>query len=294
MNLLDELKYRFKYSDPVVKLIIINTFVFLTCVFIHLFLWLFNGSAAQDNFLYNALALPSSANKALSHVWTTVTYQFTHFKLFHFLFNMIVLHLAGAIFMDYFKKKELWTVYILGGLSAGLLYIMGASFLPGLRNLGESHLLGASASVMAVLFAATTYAPNVRLTLFRLFEIKLIWFSLFFLLIDLVSMPISNSGGHIAHIGGVIVGWMYAWYRKNKYQFKVESVHKETKVNSRHLKVEMNENRKTTSASVNSTTNVNRVPTQEEVDAILDKISQSGYDRLSKEEKEILFKASQE
>jgi hypothetical protein len=146
---------------------------------------------------------------------------------------------------------------------------------------------------MAILFAATTYAPHIRLTLFGVIEIKLIWFALFFLLVDLVSIPESNAGGHIAHIGGVVFGWLYAWYKKNSYQYglfekKVTMTTKKT-----HLKVEINEN-KSRKSNLSSHDKSNRVPTQEEVDAILDKISKSGYDRLSKEEKDILFKASQE
>lgn len=294
MNFLNELKYRIKYSDPVMKLILVNSVLFVFIIFFNVVLWMLKGDVSNSMLLKSTLALPANFIQFLSRPWTVITYQFTHFKLFHIIFNLIVLHLAGTVFLDFFKKKELWRVYILGGVTAGLLFVLGANFLPGFKGQSNIFLMGASASVLAVLFAATTYAPNVRITLFGVFEIKLLWFSLFFLLLALVSVVESNSGGHIAHIGGVLFGWLYAWYKKNSHQLNLFDKSLETKPRRGHLKVEINENKYKKNSVKNTSDISNRPPTQEEVDAILDKISKTGYDRLSKEEKDILFKASQE
>lgn len=289
---MNEWRYRFRYSDPVIKLILVNAVVFIFCVVFNLFAWMFKGDVWAEG-LRNFLSLPASWSALLTKPWTLVTYQFTHFKLFHILFNMLVLNMAGTIFMDFFKKKEVWRVYILGGVVAAFLFILSTQFLPVFEGRTDFYLIGASASVMAILFAATTYAPHIRLTLFGVIEIKLIWFALFFLLIDLVSIPESNAGGHIAHIGGVIFGWLYAWYRKNNYAYTFFEKKPKVSAKKTHLKVEINQ-QSTRHSGVQSKDKSNRMPTQEEIDAILDKISKSGYDRLSKEEKDILFKASQE
>lgn len=292
MNLLNEWRYRLKYSNPVNKLILVNAAVFLVYIIFNLFAWGVNNQSVPEG-IRSFLSFPSEWSAILARPWTIITYQFTHFKLFHVLFNMIILNMAGTIFMDFFKKQDLYKVYLMGGALAALLFALMSNVLPVFANQKGFYLMGASASVMAILFAATTYAPNIRLTLFGLFEIKLVWFALFFLLIDLVSIPDSNAGGHIAHIGGVILGWFYAWYKKNEYQFRILDKNLVKSSKRSHLKVEINESR-IHKSNVSSNENSNRVPTQEEVDAVLDKISKSGYNRLSKEEKDILFKASQE
>lgn len=294
MNLYNEMKYRFLYASPVLKLILVNSAVFILSVLFTLFLWLFKGNR---DVLESILALPSDGALFLRKPWTIITYQFTHFGIFHVFFNMIVLNMAGNIFMDFFKKSEVWKVYILGGTLAGLIFALSANYIPALKGGGVHVLIGASASVMALVFAAATYAPNIKLHLFGAIEIKLIWFALFFLLIDLVSIPQSNAGGHISHLGGALFGWLYAYYKKGKIQFKLFEPVIKTNYGGKPLKVEINEQNKHQSGkNVKSRDErtVNRAPTQEEVDAILDKISKSGYDRLSKEEKDILFKASQE
>lgn len=286
MTILNEWKYKYLYASPVMKLIILNVAVFIVAALVNLVLWAIRGNTA---FMMYVLSLPSDMMGFLLRPWTIITYQFTQFGIFHILFNMLVLNMAGHIFMDFFKKKEVWRVYILGGVMAGIIFALCSNFIPALQT-GTTHLLyGASASVMAIVFAAAAYAPNIRLYLFGSVQIKLIWFALFFLLVDLVSIPDSNAGGHLSHLGGALFGYLYALYKKGSFSVPKFVAPSAGKV--KHMKVEVNHSLKHKQAN---SRDAGRVPTQEEVDAILDKISRSGYDRLTKEEKDILFKASQD
>lgn len=286
MTILNDWKYKYQYASPVMKLIILNVAVFVVAALINLVLWAIRGNTY---FLTSILSLPSDLSGFLYRPWTIITYQFTHFGIFHILFNMLVLNMAGHVFMDFFKKHEVWRVYILGGVLAGIIFALSANSIPALQTSSGHLLYGASASVMAIIFAAAAYAPNIRLYLFGSIQIKLIWFALFFVLVDLVSIPDNNAGGHISHLGGALFGYLYALYKKGTLtvpKFVAPSARK-----SKHMKVEVNYSVKNNQANKRDH---GSTPTQEEVDAILDKISKSGYDRLTKEEKDILFKASQD
>jgi len=288
MNILNEIKYRFLYASPVIRLIVVNIVFFLLTSFFDVFYFMFN-HVRDVSLPY--IALPAHFHYVLLKPWTLLTYQFSHSGLFHIVFNMLILYVMGGIFLDYFKKKDVWKVYIFGGTIAGLFFILSNAFIPALRN-QSAVLLGASGGVMAILFATASYAPNVRLHLFGVFPVKLIWIALGYLVIDLLSIPGSNSGGHIAHLGGAAFGWIFANFRKGKIRLFEPAV--ENTVRGRQMRVEVNQTVHYNKVQKNNQVHSTGTPTQEEVDAILDKISKSGYERLSKEEKDILFKASQD
>lgn len=292
MNLLNEAKYRFNVANPITRLIYINGAIFVSLVLIQLFLWMFQTSSQA---VLSLMALPAGLNDLLLKPWTIITYQFTHMGLFHFIFNMMFLYVGGNIFMDFFRKKDVWKVYIWGGVSAAALFIVSSYLIPAMSNRGGATLHGASGSVMAILLAATIYAPNIILNVFGIFPVKLKWITTFFILVDLINIPLSNSGGHIAHIGGALFGCFFALHQKGQISFKLfEPVIKMNPKPKHKFKVEMNQGVGKKTNSTSSYNPSNQTPTQEEIDAILDKISKTGYDRLSKEEKDILFKASQE
>jgi len=288
MNNFSELKYRFNYASPTLQLIFINAGVFIFASLFNLIVFLFLG---VKKFLSPSLSLPSAWSDIFIKPWTILTYQFSHFGVFHFAFNMLVLYFAGNIFSDFFKKKDAFKVYVWGGIVAALLFVLASNYIPVFK--GNSYtLIGASGSVMAILFAATVYAPNIKVYLFGVFQVKLKWIALAYILMDLISISESNAGGHIAHIGGAIFGCCFALFRQGKLQVQIPMSKSESKYNSRKLKVE--HTRGNSGPIKSSQASKKRNPSQEEVDAILDKISKSGYDRLSSEEKDILFKASQE
>lgn len=293
MNSFQMLIYRFKYANPILKLIYINTLVFALSLIVNLVSFLFFKEKGIAN-LY--LSMPSNFYLLGKQFWSLITYQFAHHGVFHFAFNMLTLYFIGAIFQDFYQKKEVYKVYLLGGLSAALLFWVSMNLLPAFK--GQSHLLiGASGSVMAILFASAVYAPNIQLRLFGLFNIKLIWIALAYFVIDLFTISESAySGGNIAHIGGALFGVMYAYYKKGVLQFKLFQPMinvKKANVPNRKVKITYqreNNNNKTSVSNYQSNTQ----PSQEIIDAILDKISKTGYDKLTKEEKDILFKASQD
>lgn len=290
MNLWQELKYKFQYATPVVRLIIVNSVVFVLLMLIDLFAFLF---FKTRNLSDPYIALPSDVNTLLQKPWTIITFQFSHHRLFHFAFNMITLYAVGHIFMDFFKKKDVWKVFIFGGTVAGLFFVLCNNVIPVFKGT-PGTLIGASGGVLAILFAATAYAPNIRLNLFGVFAVKLVWIALGYLVLDLLSIQESNAGGHIAHIGGAVFGWLFATYRKGSMQFRIFEPTVKTNVNARKFRVEVRQTQTYNKTQKNNYINTSKAPTQEEIDAILDKISKSGYDRLSKEEKDILFKASQD
>lgn len=290
MNLWQELKYKFQYATPVVRLIIINSIVFVLLMLTDLFAFLFfKTKSLTDPYV----ALPSDLSTLLQRPWTVITFQFSHHRLLHFAFNMLTLYAVGHIFMDFFRKKDVWKVFIFGGTVAGLFFVLCNNVIPAFEGM-PGTLIGASGGVLAILFAATAYAPNIRLNLFGVFAVKLIWIALGYLVLDLLSIQESNAGGHIAHIGGAIFGWLFATYRKGNMQFRIFEPTVKTNVNARKFRVEVRQTQTYNKTQKNNYVNTSKAPTQEEIDAILDKISKSGYDRLSKEEKDILFKASQD
>lgn len=289
MNGLKEYIDRFKYSTPTTKLIVVNTALFVLIAVFRLVTFI--GGFRTNSAVSDYLGLSSDLGTFVTRPWTIITYQFTHLGLFHFFANMLILNMAGTIFSDFFKKSDVWRVYIWGGLMAGLLYFVTSNTVPALSSGGSYNLIGASGAVMAILFAATIYAPNIQLTLFGVIPVKLKWLALIMLLIDVIAIPQeSNAGGHFAHIGGALYGCLFALYRKGRIKFSLFAPvirSRETRVNMRVEAGGINSSRKKERSSKDA-------PTQEEIDAILDKISSSGYERLSKEEKDILFKASQE
>ncbi len=289
MNLVEDLKYQFRYGSPIIRLIFINVVVFVLLGLISLCLFLFK---IKSNYAEDYLALHSSMHY-LSHVpWTLFTYQFLHVGPMHLLFNMLMLYFTGNIFTDFFRKNDVWRVYLWGGFIGGVLYLGSNALFPVFEG-NLSTLVGASGCIMAILFATSTYAPNLKVALFGIIQIKLIWLSLLFLFLDLISIPGSNSGGHLAHIGGAFFGFLFAKYRQGKIHFNfLESV-TDKKPDERKFKVKV-KTYQTSEKSYNTGHTKSGKPSQEDIDIILDKISKNGYDKLSKQEKEILFKASQE
>jgi membrane associated rhomboid family serine protease len=288
MSNFTELKYKFKYTSPINQLIIVNAVFFVISLLSNLFSFLFLNIKGIS---YQFLSLPSQLPLLLKSPWTILTYQFSHSGLFHFAFNMLILYFIGVIFQDFYKKKETYKVYLLGGLSAAALFVLTSQFIPAFK--GQNHfLIGASGSVMAILFATVVYAPNIIIYLFGVFRVKLVWIAIAYFVIDLYSIPKSNAGGHIAHIGGALFGLLYAFYRKGNLQFKLFQpviVQPKAKMKTTYSQKEYVKTNYSPKEKNNSTK-----PTQEMIDAILDKISKSGYEKLSKEEKDILFKASQD
>lgn len=259
------------------RLILANTLVYAVILLAKLFFFLQN---SPDQIIY-WIGLPAATDNLAHKPYSVLTYMFSHENFFHYFFNMISLYFAGIIFMNYLDGKRLLWVYLAGGLAGAAFYVFSFNYFPVFSSkLDLSYAIGASASVMAILLAAVAYRPDASLQFFLLGNMKLKYIALIFIAIDILSIPGNNSGGHIAHLGGAFVGAIAGYTYRKKFAFPKLKFGKRKK-----MRVKVN-NRPPNDDEYRA----QRAKNQQRMDAILDKISKSGYDNLSREEKEFLFK----
>lgn len=291
MGILDNIKNRFKQKDLLIQLIVVNVVVFILFVLLGIVSKLFKLDAIN---LLPFMGVSSDLQLLAMRPWTVFTYMFTHLGFMHILFNMLMLYWFGQLFLSYFNAKNLGSLYILGGLSGALLYIASFNVIPYYIDMNNPIMIGASASVMAIIFAAAFYRPNAEVSLFMVFRVKIVYVAIFLFVLDFISLDSdSNPGGHVAHIGGAIIGYIFAkQYLKGKdltrwlnrgidwiANLTKPSAGKKMKVKFKKRESEYDYNQK-------------RNNNNEEVDRILDKIKASGYSSLNAEEKKRLFDAS--
>ena len=203
-SILNNLKQEFKQGTILNKLIYVNVGVFLlfSILGVFSFMFQFNLSPVLDH-----LYLPAENSKLLSQPWAFITYMFLHNGFLHLLFNMVWLHFAGKIFLQYLNPKQLLSTYILGGISGGLIFIIAYNYIPALATYTENaQALGASAAVLAIMVAIATYTPNYSVRFPFIGIVKLKHIAIFSVMLDLLSIPKGNAGGHIAHLGGALFG----------------------------------------------------------------------------------------
>lgn len=291
-SLWDDLKLMFRTGGSLTQLILVNCTVFVIYGLISLIGMLFVNSDIA-NLVYNQLAVPSSVSRLLTKPWTLFTYMFFHEGLFHLGFNMLTLFWFGQIVQDMVGQKRLIPLYLIGGLAGAFLYVLCYNVFPGFQQVvSGSTAIGASAGVLAIVVASATIAPDYEMMLLFFGRVKLKYLALVMVLIDFLSISRGNAGGHIAHIGGAIAGYFFIkqlqqgndWgkYINKAIDYVVTLFHPGPKVVHSSKRPVTNSKVKNLSLS------------QEQIDRILDKISASGYDSLTKEEKELLFKASKD
>ena len=289
---IEDIKNQYKSGSILIKLIFINVAIFLMVNVIGSLLYLFNVKNGID-FFYNWLALPSDISELVFKPWTLLTHMFLHQDFFHMLMNMFILYFGSKIFLQFFSQKKLPSVYLLGGFSGAIIYILAYNMFPVFQN-STGLAIGASVSVMAILISIAVYVPNFVVRFIFFGNVKLKYIAMAFFVLDIVRIQGVNSGGHIAHIGGAIFGFFFIQQLKKGKDFNLGfsrfldylmSMFKSRK----KMKVVYKKQGKTKS---NKDYNSQKVDNQKRVDAILDKISKSGYDSLSADEKAILFDAS--
>jgi membrane associated rhomboid family serine protease len=283
MNILDDLKLQYKTGGMVQKLIFWNIGFFL---FSLVFFYSFSVGQFQ---IPTWIALSSDLGVFVRTPWTLITFNFFHSGFLHLFFNLMVLHFSGRLFNTYFTDKQLLVVYVIGGVFSGITFVLSYLFI------GKAGLLvGASGAIMAILIATATYAPFMLLRIPLIGIVKLWHVAFVILLIDLIQMPLDNTGGHLAHLGGALFGFIYIkLLQTGKDITKPFSALLDTFANlfkpkkkTPFKKVHRNATKNVVNSSVS-----NKDFAQKQIDDILDKISKSGYDSLTKEEKEFLFKA---
>lgn len=289
-DFITNLKRSFQAGSILKKLIFINVAVFIVIRLVGVFLLLFN---LQDTPVLLYLQLPASVSAMLSRPWTLLTYMFTHFDLLHILFNMLWLYWFGELFLRFFNERQLGGLYLLGGLAGALLFVLSFNLFPYFRELTSfSFLMGASASVMAIVFAVSFYQKELEVNLFLFGRIKLIYLALFTLVIDLLAMTSENAGGHIAHIGGALFGiWFASRYAQGKDLTAPINrlIDKIVNLGKRKTKMSVSYGGRSTK---DWDYNARKRQEAANIDAILDKLKRSGYGSLSAEEKKQLFDAS--
>lgn len=287
MTIIEEIQYKFRTGNAVVKIILVNAAVFLFVSLLTLVGFLFKVN--DLNSWVKWLMLPASFGKLLFQPWSLFTYMFLHQGFLHILFNMIWFYFLGTLFQQYLGNGKTYQAYFLGGIFGGLVFMIAYNVFPVFASgTGFAYAVGASAGVLSVVVATATLLPEYPVQLFLLGSIRLKYIALFSVLIDLLSIPQQNPGGHIAHLGGAAFGFLYIKfiYTNNSFTALIEKVSGLFAKRS-PLKVHYSKGMKYSDPLEKS-----GAPTQKEIDAILDKISKSGYESLSKKEKEILFKAS--
>ncbi|MDO6744793.1 rhomboid family intramembrane serine protease [Tenacibaculum soleae] len=282
MNILENLKYRFKNAGIVEQLIYVNLAVFLLVFISNTFGFLFQ---ANTNLFVEWFSLPASFNDFLSKPWTIITYGFLHTSFLHILLNLIALFYIGHLFKQYFTAKQLLNFYLLGTLFGGIIFITSYNFFPALQHVADnSVLLGASAGISAIFIGIATYIPNYELKFPLIGYVKLYVLACVWIAVDIIQIPAGNAGGHLAHIGGALFGFLYVVKASNKELEILKPLKKFFEKKEKPLKTVYKSGKKTKNTTSKKSEN------QQEIDAILDKISKSGYDTLTKTEKDFLFK----
>jgi len=292
MGIWDDIKKTFRDGSNLTKLIYVNIAVFILITIAAVIGFLLNNPDISIKAI-DLFSVPSSFKALLLRPWTLITYMFVHKDIWHILFNMLWLYWFGRIFLEYLDQRKLLAVYFLGGLSGALLYILSFNVFPAFAGVvSESVAIGASASVMAIVIAIAAYVPDYTVHLFLFGRIKIKYMALAIFVLTSVMDFRTNSGGKLAHIGGAFFGYFYTLNLRqgrevgkgfNRIIDYILTVFKPRK------KLIVTHKKATTEYEYNKT----RVEYQSRINSILDKISKGGYDSLTKEEKETLFKESQ-
>lgn len=289
MDIVGDIKRTFKEGSALTRLIYINIGVFLLLKIIGVFFYL----SGQSIPLYQWLSVPSVTEALVQRPWTPITYMFLHQGFIHLLFNMLGLYWFGQLFLYHFEGDKLLGVYLMGGLWGAFLYIVAYNLFPAFNSV-YGLLLGASASVFAILVAIAFYDPNREIHLFFIGRFPLKYVAAFYILLSVIGISSTNPGGNIAHLGGAFWGWFYIYQlRKGKDmgagpvglvnkigEFLAGLFKHKSKMKVTYRKPPRDDHEY----------NRQKHKQQDEINRILDKIAKTGYDSLTKQEKELLFK----
>ena len=288
-NLFKDLKHKvFHSGDPSYLYIGVCVLIFILVELINVPFFLSgNGGLISGDFIRGYFGFPADIAALPLRFYTILTYQFFHDGFLHLLFNMLWLYWMGRIFLDFLKPRQFHFVFLGGGFAGALLFAIAFNVFPVFRTVSGATVIGSSAAVMAVVIATATLMPNYSIRLLLFGDVKLKYLAAAYIVLDLLGTTSQNAGGSFSHLGGAILGFAYIkmlqrgtdWSNIFKKKPKLRVVRNDGK---RSVK---------TPSHAQSDRRGTKVE-QREIDEILDKISKSGYDKLTREEKETLFKAS--
>lgn len=306
----EDVKREFGYGNMVTRIIIINVAVFVLINLVKLILYISNGgvpSPAFENIL-NFFCMSADWRFVLTHPWVPFTSMFLHEGFWHILWNMLFLYWFGRIVGDFIGNQRILPIYLLSGLMGALFYFVSENILA--SGNPQSFALGASGAVMGIVVASAVISPDYIMRLLFLGDVKLKYIVMVLVFLDLISIANDiNTGGHFAHLGGVAMGWIFVrqlrdgndlampinnFFKKVSNLFKGVTESSEPRRGPRMAYKNPNKSKRSTArrSKGESITDDDALSHQEQVDAILDKIKQHGYESLSEEEKEFLFNAS--
>ena len=289
MNFREKLFFRFQQFNVAEKLIAFNVIFFVLPLLVNTFLFLFKIPIDSYTVWFE---LSSSFSELVFKPWTLISYSFLHSGFFHLFFNMYIFLFTSRLFLNLFKSNSLINIYFLGVVFGGLLFLFSYNFFPAFEN-SKPYMIGSSAGVMSLLIFMSTYSPNLEVRLI-IFNIKLLYIGIAFMMLDVIQIPYGNAGGHIAHLGGALLGFIYANNLKKGVDIglPVERIISKLfnlfQLNKSKMNVAFKNKSK---KNFNHPNDDNSKKHQKKIDEILDKISSSGYESLSKKEKDFLFKA---
>lgn len=287
-----------RYNNGHVQLIIVNLAVF---VVMGVVMVITKVSGLEDlwTLIHEQFQIPARFSEFVTRPWTLLTYMFMHdlSGILHILFNMLIMYWFGRLFVEYLGSDKLIAVYLLGGIAGGLIYLLAYNFIPFFVAQSQTYqigMVGASASVNAIVVATATLLPNYTFFLLFIGPVRIKYIAGVFVFLSFLGTVGNNAGGNLAHLGGALIGFIYmkqlqsginwgSWITVTLEWFK--DLFKEKP----RVKVSY---RKEKSGSAKASSTEKGSYTQEEIDRILDKISEGGYESLTKDEKEKLFNAS--
>ena len=288
------LREGFRRGDIVTQLIYINAGIFLVVALVNLFLVLFKMDSGH---WMNYLMFPASFMQFITQPWTLITYMFMHAGILHILFNMLWLYWFGRLFLNFFSAKHLRGLYLLGGIAGAALYMVAYNLFPYFEDaVYSSYLLGASASVLAIVVATAVREPSYPVQFMFIGTVRLKYVALFMVVLDLLFVTADNAGGHLAHLGGALAGWWFAsglvkGHDLTKWiNVALDFCSGRWKPASKKPKMKVHYGDKQKDYEFNA----RKKERSDEIDRILDKLRKSGYGSLTEEEKKSLFDASKQ
>ncbi len=297
MDWKSQFRYKYAMASMTEKLIAVNLLFFILTFVFRTIGFLFE---SQSNFFIEWLVFDKEPLEFLFKPWSIVSYAFLHSGFIHILFNMIVLYFSGRFFLEFFSPKKMLNYYFLGAISGALVFMLSYNLFPAFQGIGKSYLIGASASVMAILVGIATKAPNLSMRFFLIGNVKLWHIATLFVVLDIIRIPMGNAGGHLAHLGGALLGYFYSKQLDKgvdigagfeKYMDAIADYF--SSIGSKKPKMKTVHKNKNSKKST-SNNHINKNEKQKKIDDILDKISKNGYDSLTKEEKDFLFDAGKD
>ena len=288
-NFGDTMKAFFAQKSALNYLLIANVGIWIMVAMVNVVAWLFKSESV--NILVRFMALPSNLQVLATKPWTAITYMFLHERFWHLFFNVWMLYFGGMIFVRFLSDKKLVWTYVIGGLFGALFFVLAYNVFPVFEDVKQSSfVMGASASVLAILVAAASYKPDYELNLLLFGRLKFKWLAIIFVVIDLLSISAENPGGHIAHLGGALYGFLYGFLMRKDFDFgKIFPFPKRNGMKYTRYKTVKDEPKRPVS---DEQYNQQQAEKERDVDAILDKIAKNGYTSLTQDEKDFLFKNS--